>query len=136
MSGYSLITKKASIKTTLKPLNPHPNPVPNYPMFIHYTHINKKDNTILARHNKLVTVDHEITNYYSEPYPYEVNDIFYVHLTIPHYEINGADISDSLNFDMDLKRLQVNTLYKIPFEEKIHSFILREDGNLEYFIHS
>lgn len=132
---YSLISKKGRLQTKIKPQIPHTNPITNYPMFILYSHVDSKDNKVLATHNKLICDDHEIVNYYSTPYPYEINDIFFVHMTIPHYELNGSDVGGTLEFDFDINRLEVDKIYKIPFEEKIHSFILREDGMLDYYIH-
>lgn len=131
MCPYSIISKKSTLNTGLKPLNPHPNSIPNYPMFVNYVHVDKKDDKVLIRHNKLIHKDRYIS------YPFEVNDIFHVEVIIPHYEINGAEVGDTfdLEFNMDLNRLEVNKVYKIPFEEKIHSFILREDGFLDYYIH-
>lgn len=138
MSGYTLITKKAILQTGLKPLNPNPNPVSNYPMFVLYTHTNAKDGSILQTHNRLVFNENPYFSDYNRASfnQYDYNDIFFVNVIIPHYELNGADVGGDLEFTMPLNRLEINTLYKIPFEEKIHSFILREDGNLEYFIHS
>lgn len=140
--SYSLIKKHSTLETGLKPLNPHPNPLSNYPMFVTYVHLDKKDDKVLARHNKLVHTDRYISYPYNhrikdEHYPFEVNDIFHVEVIIPHYELNGADVGDTfeLKFNMDLNRLEVNKIYKIPFEQKIHSFILREDGFLDYYIH-
>lgn len=136
MSGYSLISKKSTLQTGLKPIIPHPNPITNYPMFVVYTHVNEKDKSVLHTHNKLILASGNRESDISPNWFHDsMNDIFFVHITIPHYELNGADVGGNLEFNMDLHRLQVNTIYKIPFEEKIHSFILREDGNLDYYIH-
>lgn len=103
-------------------------------MFIIYQHVNANDRKILHIHNKLVVDDRFILDNYVKGYDTELNDIFLVHITIPHSE-PGEDKTTELEFNMDLNRLEVNKVYKIPFEEKIHSFILREDGFLDYYIH-
>ena len=135
--SYSLISKKSTIYAGFKPLNPNPNPVSNYPMFILYTHVNAKDGTVLQTHNRLVFNENPyFLDLARDLNNYDKNDIFFVHIVIPHYELNGADISQELEFTMNLGRLEVNKIYKIPFEEKIHSFILRENGDLDYYVHS